>query len=118
MTLREHVRDLGSLFLPSLNSACITGIIDTELKRLKQEVMKCEHEFELVDGAEEYNSNLETLNERDGTSKTGQEDCSEYGRRIWRWWESRKHRFTHITKSVKLVALMQTSSAFVERVFS
>ena len=104
--------------MPSFNSACITGIIETELKRLKQEVMKCEHEFELVDGAEEYNSNLETLNERDGTSKTGQEDCSEYGRRIWRWWESRKHRFTHITKSVKLVALMQTSSAFVERVFS
>ena len=40
VTLREHVRDLSSLGLPSLNSACITGIIDTELERLQQEVMQ------------------------------------------------------------------------------
>ena len=114
----KHVRDLSNLYLPSLNSSCITGIIETDLERLKQEVMQCENEFELVDGAEEYNSNLETLNERDGTNKTWQEDYLEYGRRMWRWWDSRKHIFTHNTKSVKLVALMQTSSAFVERVLS
>ena len=84
MNLRENIRDFSSLSLSYLNSACITGIIGTELERLQQEVMQCEHQFELVDGAEEYNSNLEMLNERDGTNKTWQEDYSECGRRIWR----------------------------------
>ena len=60
--------------------------------------MKCEHEFELVEGAEVYNSNLETLNERYGTNNTCREDYLEYEMRIWRWWDSRKHRLTHITK--------------------
>ena len=80
--------------------------------------MKCEHEFELVEGAEVYNSNLETLNERYGTNNTCREDYLEYEMRIWRWWDSRKHRLTHITKDVNLVALMQTSSAFSEKLFS
>ena len=40
VTLREHVRDLSSLGFPYFNSACIKGIIDTDLERLKQEVMK------------------------------------------------------------------------------
>ena len=80
--------------------------------------MKCEHEFELVEGAEVYNSNLETLNERYGTNNTCREDYLEYEMRIWRWWDSRKYRLTHITKDVNLVALMQTSSAFSEKLFS
>ena len=85
VTLREHVRDLSSLGLTSLNSDCITGIIYTELERLIQEVIQCEHEFELVNGAEEYNINVENLNESNGKNKTWQENYSEYGRRIWRW---------------------------------
>ena len=72
----------------------------------------------MVEGAEEYNKKLEMLNDQNGTNKTWKEDYSEYGRRVWKWWGSRKHRFIHATKAVKLVALIQTSSAFVERVFS
>ena len=106
MTLKGHVQDLSSLGFPSLNSACITGTIDTEVERLKQEVMQCEHKFGLVDGAEKYNSNLEKMNERDGTNNMCQYDHPEYGRKIWRWWESSKHRFTHIKKAVKLMELM------------
>ena len=68
VTLREHVLDLSSISLTSLNSACITGIIDTDIEILKHEVMQCEHEFELVDGAEENNRNLEIMNERDRTN--------------------------------------------------
>ena len=118
MTLREHVRDLSSLGFTYLNSACIIGIIDTDIEILKQEVMQCEQKFELVDGAEEYNINLEAQNERNGTNKTRQEDYLEYVRSIWRRWESKRNILTHITKAVKLVVLMQTQSAFLERVFS
>ena len=118
VTLTEHVRDLKSLGLPSLNDACIAGIVDFELERIRQETENCEFELELIDGAEEYNRNLEKLNEINGINKTWKEDYSEYERRVWKWWGTRKHRFIHVTKAVKLVALIQTSSAYVERVFS
>ena len=118
LTITEHVRDLKSLGLPSLNEACIAGIINDELQKMKLETENCEFELEIVDGAEEYNTKLEMLNEQTGMNKTWKEDYSEYGRRVWKWWGSRKHRFTYVTKAVKLVALIQTSSAFVERVFS
>ena len=36
VTLRDHVRDSSSLGLPSLNSAYITGIIDTQLEIIKK----------------------------------------------------------------------------------
>jgi hypothetical protein len=118
LTITEHVRDLKSLGLPSLNEACITGIIDNELQTMKQQTENCELELEMVEGAEEYNNKMEMLNDQNGTNKTWKEDYSEYGRRVWKWWGSRKYRFIHATKAVKLVALIQTSSAFVERVFS
>ena len=52
LTLTEHVQDFSSLGFPSFNSDCITGMIDTDIKILKQEVMQYKYEFELVDGSE------------------------------------------------------------------
>ena len=57
LTITEHVRDLKSLGLPSLNEACIAGIIYNELQTMKQQTENCEFELKMVEGAKEYNKN-------------------------------------------------------------
>ena len=119
VTLIIHLRDLKYLKIKKLNNACINGIIDNELVTLKQECLQCDEEFDLLSGAEEYNKKLSLENNENGTNKTWKDDNSEYARRIWVWWgTSRKHKFAHATKAVKLIGLLQSSSAYIERVFS
>jgi len=53
--------------------------------------------------------------------KTWREDPGERGRRIWEWWVLRVKKqttFYFFKKAVRLVVLVQVSSACVERVFS
>ena len=58
--------------LPPHISDTINGLAtsDTHTNTLKQELMQCEQEIELVDGSEEYHSNLVMMNERDGKNET------------------------------------------------
>jgi hypothetical protein len=50
------------------------------------------------------------------------DDPGEKGRRIWEWWRSRLLDeicpFVYFKEAVRLVVLVQTSSASIERVFS
>ena len=57
-------------------------------------------------------------NEKHGTVKTWKGDHSQYGRRVWKWWASQHYKFLKFDEAIRVVALIQTSSASVERVFS
>ena len=52
--------------------------------------------------------------------KTWKDDPIESARRIWEWWRAKKDdvRIRHLIVAARLVALVQVSSASVERVFS
>ena len=89
----------------------------SELQKLKDEAKDCKNEFDLLEGAEEYNNKLHKKNKKNGSTEVWQDDNVEYAHHIWKWWNSRKHKFVYFTKATKLVALLQTSSASVERVF-
>ena len=71
-----------------------------------------------VDGVEEYERKLAKDNKKHGTVKTWKGDNTEYGRRIWKWSESKHLLFQTFDIVVRLVALIQPSSASVEKVFS
>ena len=45
-------------------------------------------------------------------------DKDEKARRVWEWRKTYYHKLTYFSTAVRLVALDQTSSASVERVFS
>ncbi len=66
-------------------------------------------------GAEKYNA---TERERGGTDDTWKVDEAEVSRRIWEWWVVHRGKFTFFQDAVRLVVLVQASSAGVERVFS
>ena len=46
------------------------------------------------------------------------QDPAERARRLWEWWVPRVGEFTFWSKALRLVALVQPSSAEVERLFS
>ena len=117
VTLQVLVRDLVHLGLYNIDTECINGMI-SELQKLKDEAKDCKNEFDLLEGAEEYNNKLHNKNKKNGSTEVWQDDNAEYAHRIWKWWKSRKHKFVYFIKAIKLVALIQTSSASVERVFS
>ena len=56
------------------------------------------------------------------SSRDWYDDPGEKGRRIWEWWRSRLLDeicpFVYFKEAVRLVVLVQTSSASIERVFS
>lgn len=108
-TLRIRIHDLRLLHLPAMGNGCIEGML-SEISQLKEDIRECLYEFECVEGSEEYN-------EKHGANPW-MDDHSEYSRRIVKWWKSRSHRFTYFVQGLKLVSLIQTSSAFVERLFS
>ena len=45
-------------------------------------------------------------------------DPGEYAQRIWQWWGPRCQKFPKHYMAIRLVVLTQTSSCFIERVFS
>ena len=52
---------------------------------------------------------------------TWEDDASEKGRRVWLWWRIRVHEvseYRYLPLVLRLVALVQPSSAGIERVFS
>jgi hypothetical protein len=50
--------------------------------------------------------------------KPWQLDTSEKCRRVWEWWIIHRHNLTFFKVAVRLVVLIQVSSAAVERIFS
>jgi hypothetical protein len=50
--------------------------------------------------------------------KTWEDDPGEEARRIWIWWSYIRDKFNAFSHALRLVALVQTSSASVERLFS
>jgi len=84
-----------------------------------------------VDGAVAYDKTLATKLEKEASSTTParfssrksthtnwKEDPNERARRIWEWWKSRVSHFPKWAEAVRLIVLVQPSSAFVERIFS
>ena len=76
-----------------------------------------------VEGAKDYDENLAKKSTDDPArygDKTWKDDPIESARRIWEWWRAKKDdvRIRHLVVAARLVALVQVSSASVERVFS
>ncbi len=53
-----------------------------------------------------------------GSDKNWMDDPREKARRIWEWWPIHREKFVYFKTAVRLVVLVQVSSAPVERVFS
>ena len=66
-----------------------------------------------VDGTEKYDNDAKK-------SRAGRQagNDAEVARRVWEWWKAKGSRFTYFKDAVRLVVLVQVSSASVERVFS
>jgi hypothetical protein len=74
-----------------------------------------------IPGASEYNKKLEKKEATNGEEEettTWMDDPKEVARRVWEWWVIHNHHFIYLSKAVRLVALVQTSSAAAERTFS
>ena len=81
--------------------------------------------WDKVDGAAAYDKDLKEKQESKDpdikakfAGKTWRDDRIEKARRVWEWWKTYHHKFTFLSNAVRLVVLVQTSSASVERVFS
>jgi hypothetical protein len=59
-----------------------------------------------------------TFDSREERYKTWEDDPGEEARRIWIWWSDVHDQFASFSTALRLVALVQTSSASVERLFS
>ncbi len=68
-----------------------------------------------VDGAGKYD---DAKNSHDGDKASWKSDGAEVARRVWEWWKAKDGRFTYFKDAVRLVVLVQVSSASIERVFS
>jgi hypothetical protein len=56
--------------------------------------------------------------QKGGGGRIWQDDKAEVARRIWEWWRLHREKFTYFKDAVRLVVLVQVSSASIERVFS
>lgn len=77
--------------------------------------------WDSLDGAEEYDEKLvkkQQSNPEKYAGQTWRDDPIEKARRVWEWWKTNHHKLTFISTAARLVVLVQTSSASVERVFS
>ena len=92
-------------------------------------------DWETVDGAKEWKLKKDAalLNPKnnivDGNNNNGvvnritvfanwKKDPIERARRVWIWWKVHQKSFKYFSTAVRLIVLFQTSSCFVERVFS
>jgi hypothetical protein len=73
---------------------------------------------EAIEGSKEYNKKLAVKNLKSGEEKTWLNDPGEVARRAFGWWGVNHHKLPFLAVAVRLVVLVQTSSAKVERVFS
>ena len=117
LTLRECVDKLRFLAISKINEVCLEEM-KNELTILQMQTRSIDEDMNMVDGVEEYEIKLAKENDKHGAGKTWKDDDAEYGRRIWKWWGSKHSLFTAFDRAVRVVALIQPSSASVERVFS
>ncbi len=97
----------------------LPSVIDASKKRF---------DWSAVDGALEYDlelvrkgkldADMDCKSARELVIEKWRDDPLEKARRIFEWWRARYDRMPTWVHAVRLVALVQTSSAFVERVFS
>jgi hypothetical protein len=71
-----------------------------------------------VPGARKYNKSLENTNNKTDLKKIWQDDPKEVARRVWQWWVANNGNFHYLSIAVRLIVLVQTSSASAERAFS
>jgi hypothetical protein len=105
--------------------------LKNELERWK-EMADADYNWNGVEGASAYNKKLKkkiarqrSLRKDDPSTdcreeryRTWEDDSGEQAGRIWIWWTERFDRFDAFTKAARLIVLVQTSSASVERLFS
>jgi hypothetical protein len=105
--------------------------LKNELERLKH-MADADYNWDDVEGASAYNEKLKkkiakqrnlreddpSTDSREGRYRTWEDDPGEQARRIWIWWLDRFDRFSAFAKAARLIVLIQTSSASVERLFS
>jgi hypothetical protein len=113
--MRDRIQLLSSFGFAQFKTQRLLVGIEGELE-LYTQVLNLLFEWDEVDGAESYNKKQQKQN--DGSDSSWREDSMEVARRVWEWWRYKKDDFLYITEAVRLVALVQTSSASVERVFS
>ena len=114
-TYKSKIRDLAEFTgFPELDSDLLEQA-DREFGLYKHciDYFK-KDDWEQLDGAEDYNAALKKKDD----SKTWRDDTSETARRIWEWWRVHHEKFKALSTIVRLVALIQITSANVERVFS
>jgi hypothetical protein len=108
------------------------------IEKLKREIIRLkvladqEFDWDNVKGAAAYNDALQakvarqrerqendpSFDSREERYKTWEDDPGEEARWIWIWWADVRDKFTSFSTALRLVALVQTSSASVERLFS
>ena len=104
--------------------------LKAELPKLKKHMnMAYMYDWDMVEGAVEYNADLARKNSlRQGNDssrvphvETWKDDVAECARRIWLWWRERsraKLALPTFVEAVRLVVLVPPSSAAAERAFS
>ena len=123
----DRIKDLKKFGFDEFRDG--NGIIDDMIKELPAYLAVVnatpEEFWDTVDGAAEFDENLKKKQESEDpdimakfAGKTWRDDRIEKARRIWEWWKTYRHKFTYFSNAVRLVVLVQTSSASVERVFS
>ena len=95
------------------------------IKDLKNEMhdvvreAKRDHDLGRLKASDKYKTRLQRrIKRKKDTVDDFKKDPGEYAERIWQWWGPRKKMFPKHYTAIRLVVLTQTSSCFVERVFS
>jgi hypothetical protein len=125
--IEDRIKDLKKFGFDEFRDG--HGILDDmigELPAYLAVVNSTPEEFwDKVVGAAAYDKDLKEKQESEDpdikakfAGKTWIDDRIEKARRVWEWWKIYHHKFTFFSNAVRLVVLVQTSSASVEHVFS
>jgi hypothetical protein len=141
-TATDFINDLRSFNFPEFNDSFLKGL-GKEIPLFMKHV-NAEFDWDAVVGAKEYDKKLQekklaaellaVYNSSSSTNrvfseiytdeshiKSWKDDASECARRVWEWWRSRlvgSNTFMYFPTALRLIILVQSSSAFIERVFS
>jgi hypothetical protein len=136
--LKSRTRSSALILCDDLKSFGFKQFTDAFISKLKGELHRLkaraeqEYDWNNVRGAAAYNNwlrakvqkqtaleeNDPSFDSREERYKTWEDDPAEEARRIWIWWSECRDEFTSFSTALRLVALVQTSSASVERLFS
>ena len=112
VTLEQYIDDLASFEISKINET-LRAMMKSELADLKGDVSSWEIDFDKI--CKDLNVVDE---EHDENFVKWEDDHSMHARCIWKWWGSKYHKYPGFGSVVRSIALLQTSSASVERVFS